>query len=178
MTATIILAVMKLLLVRESFLGVMNKFLLNSVKISYIPFGSSVTCILRGSISWTTQLKVVWKPSYTELKKVSLKYFFHVDGQLLQVCKTFFLDTLSVKWPDSQDNFAEIDWRWTLVVRPKTTARLSQAARGDEVSVSGEKSYSEVSNSTVTLLPPHIHKTVSARNSDPDRDVPFVRGWM
>jgi len=29
-------------------------------------------------------------------KKVSLKYFFHVDGQLLQVCKTFFLDTLSV----------------------------------------------------------------------------------
>ena len=29
-------------------------------------------------------------------KKVSQKYFFHVDGQLLQVCKTFFLDTLSV----------------------------------------------------------------------------------
>ena len=76
--------------------GVMSKFLLSSVKISYIHSESSVIWILWGSISWTTQLKVVWKASYMELNKVSQKYFFHVDGQLLQVCKTFFLDTLSV----------------------------------------------------------------------------------
>jgi len=76
--------------------GVMSKFLLSSVKTSYIHFESSVIWILWGSISWTTQLKVVWKASYMELKKSPKKYFFHVDGQLLQVCKTFFLDTLSV----------------------------------------------------------------------------------